>query len=95
MRESEERFRLLAEHVPGVIYLSLNDERWTMLYLNDEIVYDNPRRRGADPLEHLATWRLRRGGNRVLFKIENGTGGFGAYFRVLDDQVRSAAKPGA
>ncbi|MEE8468274.1 MAG: PAS domain-containing protein, partial [Planctomycetota bacterium] len=37
MRESEERFRLLAEHVPGVIYLSLNDERWTMIYLNDEI----------------------------------------------------------
>jgi PAS domain S-box-containing protein len=37
MRESEERFRLLAEHMPGVIYLSRNDERWTMLYLNDEI----------------------------------------------------------
>lgn len=37
LRESEERFRFLAENLPGVIYLSQNDEQYTMLYLNDEI----------------------------------------------------------
>ncbi len=36
-RESEERFRLLAENVPGTIYLCRNDERYTMLYLNDAV----------------------------------------------------------
>ncbi len=35
--ESERRFRLLAENVPGVIYLCRNDERYTMLVLNDEV----------------------------------------------------------
>jgi PAS domain S-box-containing protein len=35
LRKSNERFRLLAENVPGVIYLCKNDERYTMLYLND------------------------------------------------------------
>jgi|GEM_PF-1013285 len=34
---SEDRFRLLAENVPGAIYLCRNDERYTMLYLNDEV----------------------------------------------------------
>ncbi|MCP4643779.1 MAG: PAS domain S-box protein [bacterium] len=37
LRESEERFRNLAENVPGVIYLCRNDARWTMLYLNDAV----------------------------------------------------------
>ncbi len=37
LQRSEERFRLLAEHIPGVIYLCQNDERYSMLYLNDEV----------------------------------------------------------
>ncbi len=35
LRESERRFRLLAENVPGVIYLCRNDEQHSVLYLND------------------------------------------------------------
>lgn len=37
LRESEVRFRLLAENIPGVIYLCSNDQRFTMLYLNDAV----------------------------------------------------------
>ena len=37
LRLSEEKFRTLAENIPGVIYLCQNDPRWTMLYLNDNI----------------------------------------------------------
>jgi len=37
LRESEEKFRILAENIPAVIYLSLNDEQKTLVYLNDEI----------------------------------------------------------
>lgn len=35
--ESQEKFRLLAENIPGTVYLSRNDEKWTKIYLNDEI----------------------------------------------------------
>lgn len=35
--ESEERFRLLANNIPGVVYLSKYDEHWTKIYLNDQI----------------------------------------------------------
>ncbi|SCY04349.1 PAS domain S-box-containing protein [Flavobacterium caeni] len=35
--ESEEKFRLLANNIPGTVYLSKYDERWSKVYLNDEI----------------------------------------------------------
>lgn len=37
LKQSEERFRNLAENIPGTIYLCFNDKKFTMLYLNDEI----------------------------------------------------------
>ena len=37
LRDSEKRFRLLAENVPGVIYLCKNDARYTMLFLSNEV----------------------------------------------------------
>ncbi len=37
LRASEQRFRLLADNVPGIIYLCKNDPRYTMLYLNDGV----------------------------------------------------------
>lgn len=37
IQESEEKFRLLANNIPGTVYLSKYDERWTKIYLNDEI----------------------------------------------------------
>ncbi len=35
--ESEQRFRMLADNVPGIIYLCKNDKNYTMVYLNDQI----------------------------------------------------------
>lgn len=37
INESEEKFRLLANNIPGTVYLSENDEDFTKIYLNDEI----------------------------------------------------------
>lgn len=35
--ETEERFQLLAENIPGTVYLSKNDTNFTKVYINDEI----------------------------------------------------------
>jgi PAS domain S-box-containing protein len=35
--ESEEKFKLLANNIPGVVYMSKNDENFSKLYLNDQI----------------------------------------------------------
>ena len=37
LKESEVKFRQLAENIPGVVYLARNDERFSMIYLNNEI----------------------------------------------------------
>lgn len=37
LRESEEKFRNLANNLPVVTYLCKNDKRWTMLFINDKI----------------------------------------------------------
>ncbi|MEQ8472051.1 MAG: PAS domain S-box protein [Marinoscillum sp.] len=37
LRQSEERFRGIANNFPGVIYLCLNDEKYSMLYLNEAV----------------------------------------------------------
>jgi PAS domain S-box-containing protein len=35
--ESEEKFRLLADNIPGTVYLAINDQKWSKVYLNKEI----------------------------------------------------------
>ncbi|MEC4005827.1 PAS domain S-box protein [Flavobacterium sp. SUN052] len=37
IKESEERFRLLANNIPGTVHLSKYDDKWSKNYLNDEI----------------------------------------------------------
>lgn len=37
LKKSQQRFKILAENVPGTIYLCKNDTRYTMLFLNDVV----------------------------------------------------------
>lgn len=37
IHQSEEKFRLLANNIPGTVYLSNYDEKWSKIYLNDEV----------------------------------------------------------
>ena len=37
LQESEDRFKLLANNIPGTVYLADYDEKWSKLYVNDEI----------------------------------------------------------
>ena len=36
IKESEEKFRLLANNIPGTVHLSHYDDKWSKIYLNDE-----------------------------------------------------------
>jgi PAS domain S-box-containing protein len=37
LQESEERFRILVNSIPGVVYAALNDSEWTMRFISEEI----------------------------------------------------------
>lgn len=58
-----------------------------VLWVNAERVYEDPESHSADPLQHIGRATLKKGHNRVLLKVANGGGGFGAYFRVLDPDI--------
>jgi len=57
------------------------------LLLNGEPIVEAVTRRGASPWQHFGKLPLRAGRNRVLVKVENGTGDFGLYFQVFDAEV--------
>jgi PAS domain S-box-containing protein len=37
IKESEEKFSLLANNIPGTVHLSRYDEKWSKIYLNDQV----------------------------------------------------------
>ncbi|MCV9386229.1 PAS domain-containing sensor histidine kinase [Reichenbachiella ulvae] len=37
LRKSDQRFKILLDHLPGVAYLCLNDDRYSMLLVNDAV----------------------------------------------------------
>lgn len=38
LRDSENKFKSLAENIPGVVYRCLNQPEWPMIYISDEII---------------------------------------------------------
>jgi hypothetical protein len=56
-------------------------------------VYENRARKTASPLETLLTLELQPGWNRLVLEIENATGEFGFYFRLLDPAIEVAGEP--
>lgn len=69
------------------VTFTLGSDDSGMVWLNDELIYSEIASRGADPLQHVGVLNLRPGPNRLLFKVQNGAGGFGVYFRLLGEQL--------
>ncbi len=63
------------------------------VFLNGELVYENLEPKGIDPLEHQALFELESGWNELLFAVEDRGGDFGLSCRILDEDVRPAARP--
>jgi hypothetical protein len=62
------------------------------LWVGGELVFEDPARRSASPMQQIGLLDLEAGWNRVLLGVENGTGGFGVYLRILDDAVTCSAR---
>jgi hypothetical protein len=75
------------------VAFALGSDDGTQVYLNGSVIYQDSTRHAANPWQHFGRLRLRRGWNRLLFKVENGVGDFGLYFQLFDSEVRSARAP--
>ncbi len=63
------------------------------VFLNGELVYESLESKSLDPLEHQALFELAAGWNELLFAVEDRGGDFGLTCRLLDKDVRPAARP--
>ncbi|MFG0330188.1 MAG: CehA/McbA family metallohydrolase [Phycisphaerales bacterium] len=78
---------------PLKMWFALGTDDGARVWIGGDLVHDDNTRHGATPLDHFASVELDAGWNRVLFKVENGGGATGLYFRILDDRIRVAARP--
>jgi len=63
------------------------------VWLDGREVYSDPAPKQANPLETLLSLELHAGWNRLVLAIDNVTGGFGFYCRLLDPAVQAARAP--
>ncbi len=64
-----------------------------VLFLGSQQIYVDTGTHGADPLAHFGQLPLVTGWNRLLMRVENGRGGFGAYLRLLDPTIEAQFLP--
>ncbi len=55
--------------------------------LNSEILYEDFDDHSANPLQQVGTMKPREGANLLTVSVENGTGGYGFYLRIFDEEV--------
>ena len=62
------------------------------VWLNGKLVHDNHAHRGASPDQDTVRVRLNPGPNTLLVKVDQGSGGWGFYLRLIDpkDQLQFA-----
>ena len=63
------------------------------VWLNGELVHENPAMRSAVPDEDKVTVTLKPGWNKVLVKVVNGAADYGLYLRFVGDGLRMSRLP--
>ncbi|MFO0878909.1 MAG: PVC-type heme-binding CxxCH protein [Gemmataceae bacterium] len=64
----------------------LGSDDGAKLWLNGELVHTQPITRAAAPEQDTVRVKLKKGTNRILFKINNGNSPHGLYFTLLSEQ---------
>jgi hypothetical protein len=62
--------------------IELGSDDGVRLWINDKLVHDNHEHRGLNPGEDTVIAWLKKGLNRCLVKVDQGTGGWGFHVRV-------------
>ncbi len=72
---------------PRSLDLSLGSDDGIRVYLNGEVVHDNPAARGVAADQDRVTIDLVQGRNTLVMQIANYGGGHGFYYRVVDEAL--------
>ncbi|MEQ8765786.1 MAG: CehA/McbA family metallohydrolase [Planctomycetota bacterium] len=61
------------------------------LFFNGQKVYEDRSRHAASPFRQMGVLKMKAGWNRVLVKVENGSGDCGLYFQLFDPKLHTSA----
>lgn len=91
-------FATVARRESGPVVLGLGSDDGVKVWINGQLVHEYIAERAARADEDLVEVALKAGENRILVKVEQGTGGWGFLFRVMDvaearDRARDALYP--
>jgi len=91
-------FATVARRESGPVVLGLGSDDGVKVWINGRLVHEYIAERAARADEDLVEVALKAGENRILVKVEQGTGGWGFLFRVMDvaearDRARDALYP--
>ena len=67
--------------------LSLGSDDAIKVWVNDQLIHNNPAARGVQPDQDFVTIDLAQGENAILLKIVNYSGGYGFYFDPRSDDA--------
>jgi hypothetical protein len=76
---------------PRRVRIAMGTDDGSRAWLGELLLYDDPRPRGANPLERIETVDLAAGWNRLRVEVKNEGGPSGLYARVLAGGVTHAA----
>ena len=75
-------YRTIQSDIARQLELSLGSDDSFRIWLNGQLVADKKISRGVAPDQDKVTLNLKPGENQLLFKIANGSGGYGFYFKA-------------
>ncbi|MBC8326077.1 MAG: PSD1 domain-containing protein [Verrucomicrobia subdivision 3 bacterium] len=75
-------YRTIQSGIARQLELSLGSDDSFRIWLNGQLVADKKISRGVAPDQDKVTLNLKPGENQLLFKIANGSGGYGFYFKA-------------
>ncbi|NQT88635.1 NPCBM/NEW2 domain-containing protein, partial [bacterium] len=87
-------YRTIESDQGGKAMLSVGSDDGIRIWLNDAVVHDHILARGVHPDEDVVPVDLRKGSNRLLVKVEQGSGGWGFILRTLTESEALALDPG-
>ncbi len=65
--------------------LSLGSDDGIKVWLNGQLVHNNPAMRAVSPGSDRVKLKLKKGANELLIKVNNGGGGYGFYYYLQDN----------
>ncbi len=69
--------------------LEIGSDDGVKVWLNQEVVHTKKASRGVTPGEDKVAVQLKEGGNSLMLKVANGSGGWGACVRIADEEGKA------